>query len=256
MCSGVQNVASNWTSYTSPSTHQSVRDSRSYARRGVSIQASGSPRETFQTMIELTSELIWKIADGLASESDVLAAYDRVLQLLRSQLQRRSHMDCADPLLNADDLAQEAWLKFMGWCRSYPRDGTMPPDQWFRVCWRNVSINLSISLERRRPRHWPSLNRMEDEQREAGGVIADSAVPEKINIPEIWRDLCLLVDKTDMPPKVKKRMKRFLCLRLHGYSVREAAAICKYRSDLQGEILRKYEIVVLERYLGHKPEAR
>jgi DNA-directed RNA polymerase specialized sigma24 family protein len=205
---------------------------------------------------DLSKEIVWSIADGTATEKVTLAAFDEVLRVLRSQLTRRSSMDSADPCLNIDDLRQEAWLKFLGWCRSYPRDGAMSPEQWFRVCWRNVSINLSISLERKRPRHWPSLNKMEDDQRESIGEPLDSPAPETINLNEIWRDLCRICDRTDMPPKVRKRMNRFLCLRLHGYSVREAALACKYLSDHQGEILRKTELLVIGEYLGHKPLSR
>jgi hypothetical protein len=59
-----------------------------------------------------------------------------------------------------------------------------------------------------------------------------------------------------MPMKVRKRMKRFMGLRLHGFSVAEACEKVRYFSDPQGEIFRKTELVVIEKYLGHKPLSR
>lgn len=220
-------------------------------------------------MIDITKELVWKAGSGQASDEEMMAIWHHACKILKNQYNHRTRTDEADPILRVEDLEQETWLKLKGWCKSFPKDGDMTVDHWFRVCWRNVSVNLSEHAARRRPRKWKSLEYMLELLNRNNSMGSGTSIPDVItksedfvlpdpppNLNEIWHDLCLIIDHTPMDPKVKSRMKRFMAFRLLGYSVVESTRLVHYRTDLRGEVLRLAELDVITKYLEHRPPNR
>jgi len=209
------------------------------------------------TTSPLTLDLLRLVRDDKASEEQRVQLWNKACSTCKAQVRNQSHRS-TDPCQSNDDQTQEIWLNLKGWCQSFPDDDDMPPEQWFRVCFRNMAINRYKNLARRRPRDWQSYEKL-SEQFPDSNPFEPTGDPSELGVHEVYSDLIITLDH-DLPLCVevdgfvgRKVFKKFLGLRLYGFSVHEAAQLLRMSCHSWDERLRLLELRLFQIYLGYKP---